>query len=156
MQSLFFLSLWFSVSSVVNLWVMDNLESQFEPGWLKVGVAAELARRYGEEGRGFLSSLAALLERALPEAIEIERTGGWFAPKVLHRIVITLDSDRYSIEDGGRAGLIAAKTRVVRGIALKTEQMGVPQWLDELGAALQARASTHRDTREALEKFVEF
>ena len=131
------------------------LDDEFEPQWLKIGVAAELAKRYGAEGRDFLNGLATMLEHALPEATQIERGGGWFGPKKLQRIIITLDDMRYVLSAGERDSLQATCTHIVRGIALKTETFTVAEWLELLGAALQERARTHRDTREALANWVE-
>ena len=131
------------------------LDDEFEPQWLKIGVAAELAKRYGEEGRDFMNGLATMLENALPEATQIERGGGWFGPKKLQRIIITLDDMRYVLAAPERGSLQASCTHIVRGIALKTESFTVAEWLEVLGAALQERARTHRATREALANWVE-
>ncbi len=130
-------------------------DNEFEPQWLKVGVAAELAKRYGEEGHDFMNGLALMLEGALPEATQIERSGNWFGPKKLQRIIITLNDIRYVLATGEHGALQATCTHIVRGIALKTETFSVPEWLELLGAALQERAQTHRVTREALANWVE-
>ena len=133
----------------------DFLQEQSEDeGWLKLGVAAELARKYGQDQRDFLHMLAALLENVLPEATELEQQGGWFAKKTLHRIIVTLGEFRYTLEDPGHGSLLAARTRIVRGIALKTEEIPVHDWIAELGAALDERAKTSQAAREALSKLV--
>jgi hypothetical protein len=129
------------------------LEKQSEQdGWLKFGVAAELSKKYAADQRDFFSMLALLLEGALPEETTIERRGGLFTKKTLHRIIITLGDNRYTIEDPGRGSLIATRTHIVRGIALKTETVAIPEWIDELAAALNERAQTSQAAREALER----
>ncbi len=133
--------------------MLDEME---RPGWLQVGVAGELARKYGEDSRDFFASLATMLESALPQETQIERRGGWFAPKVLHRITVQMGDNRYCLESPERGGLRATRTHFVRGIALKTEDVAVGEWLNELGAALDERAQSSRATREALGKFVDF
>lgn len=122
-------------------------------GWLKLGVAAELAKNYAQEGSGFLRSLALMLQAALPRETEVMQRGGWFAKKETSGVLVTLGEDRLSLEDIGR-GLRATRTRIVRGIALKTEEISVEEWLQELGATLDERARTNRATRDALEKMV--
>ena len=122
--------------------------------WVKFGVAATLAKQYAADQRDFLELLARMLESALPEEAEIGRRGGLFAKKTVCRVTITLGENRYTLEDPGRGPLRATRTHIVRGIALKTEAITVQDWLAELGAALDERAQTSAQAREALSHFV--
>lgn len=64
----------------------------FEDGWLKLGVAAELGKRYGADARDFVELLATLLQGALPEATTVERGGGWLSrAKPVRRLQVALD-----------------------------------------------------------------
>jgi hypothetical protein len=129
----------------------DDFEQQ---EWLKFGVAATLAKQYALDERQFLVQLAAMLEAALPDEIDIGRKGGFFAKKTVHRVSATLGDNRYTLEDTGHGPLQASRTRIVRGIALKTESLPVQEWLAELGAALDERARTSAQAREALSRMV--
>ena len=125
-----------------------------EPDWLNLGVAAALGKQYATDQRTFLETLAVMLEGALPDEIQIERRGGLFAKKTVKRIVVTLDEFRYTLEDRGRGPLHATRTRIVRSIALKTEEITMDEWLADLGAALDHRAQSSAATREALARMI--
>jgi hypothetical protein len=132
--------------------VSDEFEQQ---DWLKFGVAAALTKQYSQDQRTFLELLASMLETALPQEVEITRQGGWFAKKkTVQRVAVTLGENRYTLEDPGRGNLRAARTRIVRGIALKTEEIPVQEWVTELGAVLDERARTSQAAREALSRLV--
>lgn len=49
---------------------------------------------------------------------------------------------------------MAKRTRVVRGIALKTEELPVAAWLEEVGLALEVEAHSNQAAHEALSKWV--
>lgn len=121
-----------------------------EPGWLKLGVASALTREFEADARGFLALLADTVERALPDSTERHMAGGWLAKKSLIGFSITINQDRYRLEDSGKGPLVATVTHIVRGIALKTETISVPEWLAEVGAAIDERLRTNMATRNAL------
>ncbi len=129
----------------------DEFEQQ---EWLKFGVAATLSKQYGADQRTFLELLATMLEAALPGEVDIVRHGGLFAKKTVQKVMVTLGDNRYSLEDPGRGNLRATRTRVVRGIALKTEELPIQDWVAELGAFLDERARTSAAAREALSRLV--
>jgi len=80
--------------------------------------------------------------------------GGFFAKKTLHKVIVMLGENRYTLEDPGRGPLLASRTRIVRGIALKTESIPVETWVQELGAALDERARSSATAREALARLI--
>lgn len=129
----------------------DDFEQQ---EWLKFGVAATLSKQYAADERQFLEQLAVMLESALSGEIDITRKGSFFTKKRVQRVMVTFGDNRYTLEDQGRGPLQAAKIRIVRGIALKTESMTVPDWLTEIGAALDERARTSAQARAALSRLV--
>jgi hypothetical protein len=129
---------------------MDNLDPE---GWERVGVSAALAKSYASDEREFLALLGSLLESALDAETRIERRG-LFGGGAIQRIAIALGDYTYVIEDAGRGPLTAARKRVVRGVALKSEELPVPDWIDALGAAIEARATTSQRARDALSKLI--
>jgi hypothetical protein len=134
-----------------NIGMTDPFEEQ---EWFKFGVAATLAKQYAGDQREFLELLAQMLERALPDETQIERRGGFFAKKTLHKVIVMLGENRYTLEDPGRGPLLALRTRIVRGIALKTETIPVETWVQDLGAALDERARSSASAREALARLI--
>ena len=125
-----------------------------EQEWMKFGVAATLSRQYADDQRAFLELLASMVERALPDETEIQKRGGLFSKKTVQRVQVTLNENRYVLEDPGHGALQASRVRVVRGIALKTEFVPVEEWLAELGSTLEERARTSAAAREALSRMV--
>ena len=125
---------------------------------LKVGVAAKLAGYYGSAGRDLLSPLAQLFTDALGSRAEVKMAGGFLSKKVIRGLVLHLGEWSYTLEDAGgdpRSGpLVARRSRVVRGIAVKSEDIAVALWLEEVGLALEVEAATNQTAHEALSKWV--
>jgi hypothetical protein len=102
----------------------------------------------------FLEALAARLEGALPDRVEVQRKGGLFGGgKRVRRIAVRLGDTHYEIEgDGGAA--VARKRNVVRGIALKSEELPVEAWIEALSADLLVLAQSSERGRAALERLL--
>lgn len=123
---------------------------------MQIGVAAYLAKTYGEDERDFLESAALMLERALPDATLVERGGAfWRRSRPVERLTVSLGEDEFILEKPDNAPLSASIRRRVRGIALKTETVPMAAWIARLSAALSARAAQSREAREALEAWLQ-
>lgn len=129
----------------------DDFEEQ---DWVKVGVAAELAKQYAADQRALLDNLATMLESAFPGETLVIRKGGLFSKKNIAAIKVRFGEYSYNLEDPGRGPLKASQTKIVRGIALKTEEIPVEDWLVVLGEELETHTRNHARAREALSKFV--
>ena len=125
-----------------------------DEAWLRIGVAATLAKEYADDQRRLLETVAGMLEQALPEETQVERHGGIFSNKVVKGVSLQVGEDRYGLRDAGRGPLQATHTRVVRGIALKTEPIPVDEWLATVAALLDERAQASAAVRSALSRFV--
>jgi hypothetical protein len=101
----------------------------------------------------FLEALATRLDGALPGQVEVQRKGGLFGGKRVRRIAVRLGDSHYEIE--GDAGPPTTRRRtVVRGIALKSEELPVDAWIEALSADLLALAQTSERGRAALERLL--
>ena len=125
-----------------------------EEPWLKIGVAATLAKEYAGDQRQLLETVAGMLENALPEETTVERRGGLFAKKRVTAVTVQVGDDRYGLQEAGHGPLRATHTRVVRGIALKTEEIAADEWLATVAALLDERARASAAVRSALSRFV--
>ncbi len=128
---------------------MRELTTDDTDDWERVGVAAALAKQYADDERDFLVVLASMLEAALPAETRVDR-GGWFGKKAIRRISVAFPDFTYAVCDTGRGPLEASRARIVRGVALKTEPLPVPDWIAMLSAAIEARAATSQAARDAL------
>lgn len=112
-------------------------------------------RADASDAHAFLQALAVRLEGALPGQVQIERRGGLFArEKSVKQIDLDLGEQRYSIAEEGHGRLQAQRVHVVRGIALKTEELSVDEWIQSLAGHLNSLAETSSRAREALERLL--
>jgi hypothetical protein len=101
----------------------------------------------------FLQALAAKLEDALPGQVEVERKGRLFGgPKRVRRIQVRIGDAHYEVE--GNGAVSARRRSVVRGIALKSEDLGLEAWIDALSGDLHALAQRSEQGRLALERLL--
>lgn len=116
-------------------------------------LAAGLLKEYTGDRQMFLEMLARLLEEAVPAHVDLERAGGWFSKdRPVRAVTVDLGDNRFTLEAGRGGTLAATRVRVVRGIALKTDELAVEEWLDQLSAELYVFARTHSGALEALRK----
>ena len=103
----------------------------------------------------FLDALAVKLEGSLPDYTRVTRQGSFFLrERSVKEIVVSLSEYQYRIGREKQGSLMAIRAHVVRGIVLKTEQIPVDQWIDELSEALAQLASHSAQSRAALERFL--
>ncbi|MGH7609109.1 MAG: hypothetical protein ACREOD_04080 [Candidatus Dormibacteria bacterium] len=102
----------------------------------------------------FIEVVATKFAEALPGRTRVERQGGLLArSKRVHRVSLDLGEFRFELEQA-RGEVVARCTKVVRGIALKTEALGLDQWLGRLAQALADQASSSSQDRVALERLL--
>jgi hypothetical protein len=97
----------------------------------------------------FFDVLAGKLEQVLPGQVEIERGGllGRGAPKA---VAVTLGDQVYEARRE-RRGVACRRRTIVRGIALKSEELDLGSWIDGLSAGLVDEAARSERARVALE-----
>jgi hypothetical protein len=103
----------------------------------------------------FVEALAVRLEGALPGQVEVERKGGLLgANKRVRRIEVTLGDQRFEAEvDRGR--VTWRRRSVVRGIALKTQELDLDAWIDALSRDLVEEGERSERGRQALSRLLE-
>jgi hypothetical protein len=105
--------------------------------------------------RAFVEALATKLEGALPQQTEVQRKSAGFLSKEkrVTRISVDMGGTRYElIADGPRVQ--ASKGTSVRGIVLKTEQLPLDGWIDDLSRDLTDQAQNSEQARLALERLL--
>jgi hypothetical protein len=104
----------------------------------------------------FVEALATKLEASFPGHVRIERKGSRFVPgaRPVRRISIPLGESTFELDhEGGR--VTCSRRAVVRGIALRTEELPLGDWIDTLSAALVSEAGSSESAREALQKLLQ-
>ena len=105
--------------------------------------------------KAFLEALASKLEGSLPTQTVVTRQSGLFSREhPVKEIAVTLGEYQYRISRERQGALVALRAKVVRGIVLKTEQLPVEQWIEELAGALAEIAAQSTQARAALERFL--
>lgn len=106
--------------------------------------------------RAFVEALAAKLEGALPDRTAVQRSGGGFlgGAKRVRAIAVRLGEGEYVLEahDGSPA---CTRRVVVRGIALKNEELSLDEWIEALSRELTAQAGTSEHDRAALARLLD-
>jgi hypothetical protein len=103
----------------------------------------------------FAEALARRFEDALPRQTRVrrERRGFLSREKVVREVALDVDGDRYCLRN--RAGVVeATRARVSGGIALKSEPLEIPAWIDELTAALAREAQRSGEAQQALQRML--
>ena len=103
----------------------------------------------------FLEGLAAKLTASFPSRVQVERKGGRFRGRsTVRRLAVALGGNEYQLEsDGGQ--LSCQRKVMVRGIALRSEQLPLEGWIDALAAELVSEAEKTESDRVALERMLE-
>jgi hypothetical protein len=103
----------------------------------------------------FVEALAVRLEGALPGQVEVERKGGLLgANKRVRRIAVSLGDQRYEA-DVDRGRVTCRRRSVVRGIALKTQELELDAWIDALSRDLVEEGERSERGRQALSRLLE-
>jgi hypothetical protein len=116
-------------------------------------LAASLRASHGDLD-GFVETLAAKLEEALPGQVEVtRRRAGLLGPKRVSRIAVITSDVRLEL---ARTGIVmeTRRARVSGGIVLKTEPMQADDWFLALSEALAAEARHNEMTRRVIERLL--
>ncbi|MBW4518773.1 MAG: hypothetical protein KME16_03600 [Scytolyngbya sp. HA4215-MV1] len=122
---------------------------------LQVDVLAAALRLDHQETRDLLEFLAQKLEQSLPQATTVTRNRSFFAKEhPVKEILVRFDDYHYQIIREKHGSLSAKVLKVVRGVVLKTTEISVDQWTEEIAQQLAQMAQRSSQTRQALNKFV--
>lgn len=128
----------------------DNLDQALE-----VDVLAAALRMDHQESGDLLEFLAKKLEQSLPQNTTVTR-GGWFLSKEhpVQQITVSFDDYQYQIIRERHTSFTAKVMKLVRGVVIKTTEIPIDQWTDEVAQQLAQLAQRSAQTRSALNKFV--
>jgi hypothetical protein len=121
---------------------------------LQVDVLAATLRIEHQESGDLLEFLAKKLELILPQQTTVARSGGLFSKNhPVKEIMVRFNDSHYQLVR--HQGSLSAKVmKLVRGVVLKTTEVSVDQWTEEIAQQLVQLAQHSAQTRNALNKFV--
>jgi hypothetical protein len=104
----------------------------------------------------FAEALARRFEEALPAQTRVarERRGLLSREKLVREVMLDVDGDRFCLRAQG-GGVEATRAPVSGGIALKTERLDVPEWIDALTQSLAREAQRSADAQNALQRMLD-
>jgi hypothetical protein len=123
------------------------------PDWESLGVAGALLSRYEKDQQTLIEQLATFLESTLPRQTSIHRTFGIVGPRRTAGLTVELGGMRYELKHAKT--LEASRTRVVRGVAVRTEALPVETWIMEVSDALAAELERAGTGRTALQRLLQ-
>ena len=117
-------------------------------------LAASLRADAGDT-RAFVEALARKLENALPSRVHVDRRSGLFSHEhPVQRIQVQLGDWAYELICGPGSTVDTRRTHLVRGVALKSEQIGLDEWIDTLSAELAELAQHSAQDHAALRRLL--
>jgi hypothetical protein len=117
-------------------------------------LAAASLRADGSDVGILVKALADQLAEALGSRLEVKRAGGRFRKSdEIRSLRITLDEDQFDAEVDGST-LRCTIGHSSGGIRIRSEKVGVDDWLARLLAVLKAEAAHSQAVRLALESMV--
>ncbi len=126
----------------------DNLEQA-----LAVDVLAASLQMDKQESGDLLEFLAKKLQQSLPNNTQIQR-GGFLGMGAIKQITIRFDENHYQINRERYGSFTPKIIKVVRGVVIKTTEISMEQWNNELALELSRLAQRSSEMRNALSKFV--
>ena len=96
--------------------------------------------------------LARKLEQSFPGLCRVRRAG-ILGKGPVRTIAVEFGDNRYELEQGN-GSVTARRSSVVRGITLKSEELGLDQWIDSLATEVTAEAARSERGRLALENLL--
>jgi hypothetical protein len=115
-------------------------------------VLAASLRADARDMQTFLEVLAVKLAGAFPDSTEVERKG-LLGGGTVRAIRFAVGDHRYRVKArGGRA--LCSRAQEVRGIVLKTEDLGIDEWLEALSRDLAEAAQKSERERLALDRLL--
>jgi hypothetical protein len=130
------------------------MTEDFDPA-LQVDVLAAALRLDHQEARDLLEFLAQKLEQSLPQATTVTRSGGLFSKaRPVKEILVRFDDYHYQIIREKHGALTVKALKLVRGVVLKTTEISIDQWTEEIAQQLAQQAQRSAQTRQALNKFI--
>jgi hypothetical protein len=115
---------------------------------VQLQVAGALGNQYRQEQREFLGYLANLLKTSMPNSVTLQSTG--IFKKSLVGLKIEVGGDILGLSVLPNQELQPTFTKVVRGIALKTETLQMEEWIALLSEWIGQNAKSSETSRNAL------
>ena len=119
-----------------------------------LNLAAATLRSNSTDVRILMKALTSELSSTLGERLQVEHAGGRFRKSdAISRVLISMGNESFdAVIDGPELRCVVAHSS--GGIRIRSEAVGVDEWIVRLLGALQAEAAHSESARQALENIV--
>ena len=119
-----------------------------------LNLAAATLRSNSTDVRILMKALTSELSSTLGERLQVEHAGGRFRKSdAISRVLISMGNESFdAVIDGPELRCVVAHSS--GGIRIRSEAVGVDEWIVRLLGALQAEAAHSESARRALENIV--
>lgn len=101
-----------------------------------------------------LETLAYKFEQALPENTEVSYSGGLFSKKKVATLTLRFSDVHFQISREKNGTLIGKELKVVRGVVLKTSEIGLDECIKRVAEQLANLAEKNSKARQTLQQFL--
>ena len=124
-----------------------------EPDSLQIDLLAGSLRADAGDMKAFVEILAKKLDDAFPNRVKIQRKGLPGTSRPVVQLALTVGECRFELDND--KGQVSTRCRkMVRGVALSTDELSLDAWIDRLSAALVEEAGKSQADRVALEQLL--
>lgn len=122
---------------------------------MQMELLAAALRANSTDLKAFMEALAVKLEGSLPNQTRVVRQSSLFSREhPVKEINVTFGDYQYRINRDRQGPILTERVKVVRGIALKTEQLPMDEWIEAFAEALTEEAARSTQAHMALERFL--
>jgi hypothetical protein len=136
--------------------VSEELPEAWHDTGSELDLAAASVRADRTDTQAMIEALAVRLEEALPRMalVKRRRVGGFRSKRSeVERIAVEMGDERFELAASSGA-VQCMRTKVVRGIALKREEVPIERWVRDLVDAVIASSAAGEEARSVLEGLV--
>jgi hypothetical protein len=120
---------------------------------LQIDVLAGSLRADAGDMKTFVEILAKKLEDTFPNRVRIQRKGLPGKARPVVHLALTFSESQFEL-DNNKGQVSTRRRKLVRGVALNTEELPLDAWIDQLSAVLVDEAGKSQADRIALERML--
>jgi hypothetical protein len=124
-----------------------------ETDGLEIDILAGSLRADAGDMKTFVEILAKKLEDTFPSRVKIQRKGLPGRPRPVVHLSLNLGESQFEL-DNDKGQVATRRRKMVRGVALNTEELSLDGWIDQLSACLVDEAGRSQSDRMALERLL--
>ena len=127
------------------------MEDKFNQA-LEVDILASALSIHRQESGELLELLVKKLKRFFPHNTQVRRN--WFGFGAIKTVTLCFDDYHYQISRERYGSIAARMIKVIRGVGIKTTEITLDEWSQQVAKALAEIAARDAQVRNALSQFI--